>query len=336
MINKRKLEHLNVVLQRPEVDRKKGYFSSIHLCHRALPEVDLAAVDPAIEFMGKRLSFPLLISPMTGGNDEVLVRVNKNLALAAEKCGVAMGVGSQRVLFGEPQARSSFSLREFAPNALLFGNLGAVQLNYGVTLAMCEEAVAVLKADALCLHLNPLQETVQLGGNTNFSGLAKKIGSVARNLSVPVIVKEVGCGLDPQSVELLAAEGVSYFDVAGAGGTSWSLVENCRQERSMVEDVFSDWGIPTPLALQALAGLRDRVTLVASGGVRSGLDMAKAVVLGASLCGMAGPFLAAALESAEAVVAKIELLRRDFVLAMFLLGVTRVEQFQGRTELILT
>lgn len=334
--NERKTQHIRIINSDHEVDRKKYYFDDIRLKHRALPELDLNAVDPATDFMGKRLSFPLLISSMTGGNDALLRTINKNLAIAAEATQVALGVGSQRIMFIDPKARRSFALREYAPNALLFANLGAVQLNYGFSLAHCQEAIGVLEADALCFHLNPLQEAVQPEGNTNFYGLAEKIGLMAEQLLEPVILKEVGAGISPSDVDLVIDRGIKYLDVAGAGGTSWSRIEHYRREEG--EDdialLFQDWGNPTPQALRELKPFQDRITLLASGGIRSGIDMAKAIILGASLCGMAQPFLKPAMESPDRVIDLILKVKREFTLAMFLLGVPNFDALHNN-ELLL-
>jgi isopentenyl-diphosphate delta-isomerase len=333
-LEKRKVEHVQIVAKKDEMDRRKFYFDEIRLTHRALPEIDRKAIDPSVEFMGTKLSFPLLISSMTGGGDKLFRKINTNLAAAAEAEGVAMGVGSQRIFFTQPTARSSFDLRGVAPTTLLFSNLGAVQLNEDMTLQHARAVVQVLKADALILHLNPLQEAVQPEGDTNFSNLRNKIGEIVQGLEVPVIVKEVGAGISKADAELLIEAGVKYIDVAGTGGTSWSRIEGERSQDPSLGRLFQDWGIPTPVALKQLAPLD--VTLIASGGIRSGLDMAKAMVLGASLCGLARPFLSPAMESAEAVRAVIQKLKREFVTAMFLLGADRVEKIQGRAELILS
>ncbi len=331
--DQRKQEHLDVLARDPDVDRRKAYFDEFRLTHRALPEIARDAVDAAVTFLGRRLSFPLIISAMTGGEGRRMQRINRNLALAAEAEAVGLGVGSQRVMFSHPAARRSFELRPFAPHALLLANLGAVQLNYGFGLAECRAAVAAVGADALCLHLNPLQEAIQPGGDTNFHGLAAKIGRIARALPVPVIVKEVGAGLSLADAQRLVRQGVRILDVAGAGGTSWSRIEHGRRPAAESGDqlglLFQDWGVPTPQALLALRPLRGKVALVASGGLRSGLDMVKAVVLGATVCGIAAPFLEPARRSPEAVRAVIRRLRREFETAMFLLGCRRVADFRG-------
>jgi len=321
-INRRKLEHIEIIENDPGTDRRGAWFDRIRLAHRALPQIDLDAIDPSITLLGRHLSFPLLISSMTGGDHAVVRDINRNLAIAAAKTGVALAVGSQRVMFQHPSARESFALRELAPDTLLFANLGAVQLNKGFGLDHAREAVEVVGADALYLHLNPLQEAIQPEGDTCFAGLDTRIADVRRELSCEIVLKEVGCGLSVADAELAQSMGVRYLDVAGSGGTSWSRIE-ARRDATRGEELgllFQDWGIPTPLCLHQLSRFRPYMTLFASGGVRSGLDMAKAVVLGASLCGLAAPFLAPARESPEAVIVVIEKLRREFLTAMFLLG----------------
>ncbi len=337
--NHRKLEHLDILRRDPETDRAAAAFSCLRLRHRALPELDLQEIDPSLTFLGRRLSFPLLISSMTGGDHDTLRFVNRNLAVAASRCRVALGVGSQRVMFTHPAARTSFELRAHAPEALLLANLGAVQLNKGFGVEHCREAVGVLGADGLFLHLNPLQEAVQPEGDTCFRGLADRMGAVAAELEVPVIVKEIGCGLGLPDAELLFARGIRLLDVAGSGGTSWSRIEHHRRAVGQADNLgllFQDWGLPTPLALRELSPLRGRgATLIASGGLRDALDMVKSIVLGASLAGMANPFLEPALESADAVVARIESLRRAFRTAMFLLGARTLAELRGNEDLLL-
>ena len=333
-LEQRKADHVRIVAEDGTMDRRKFYFDDIRLRHRALPEIDLENIDPSTEFLGKKLSFPLLISSMTGGGDQLFRTINSNLAAAAEAEGVAMGVGSQRILFAEATSRSSFDLRSVAPTALLFSNLGAVQLNEGLTLQHAKAVVDILKADALCLHLNPLQEAVQPGGDTDFSNLGKKIEEMVQGLDVPVIIKEVGAGISRPDAELLMGSGVKIIDIAGAGGTSWSRIEAARCDDPSLGELFQDWGIPTPEALRSLSSLD--VTLIASGGLRTGIDMAKAMVLGASLCGMARPFLTPAMESVDAVRAVIQRIRREFVTTMFLLGAETIDELKGHEELIVT
>jgi isopentenyl-diphosphate delta-isomerase len=249
--------------------------------------------------------------------------------MAAEQTGVALAVGSQRVMCTHPEARSSFEIRQYAPTTLLFANLGAVQLNYGFDPHHCQEAIEIVGADALYFHLNPLQEAVQPEGNLHFAGLADKIGDIATSLNYPIIVKEVGAGLAFADAQLLVDRGITYLDVAGSGGTSWSRIENFRRQEKQDDNLgllFQDWGNPTPLVLKALQPLKDKITLVASGGLRSGIDMVKAIILGASLNGLAKPFLKPAMESPDAVVKVIHKLKREFIVAMFLTGIQNVNE----------
>ncbi|WP_028471427.1 type 2 isopentenyl-diphosphate Delta-isomerase [Neptunomonas japonica] len=335
--NDRKIEHIRAFDRDPAIERNAHYFDRIHLLHRALPEIDLADVDSSVQMFGKTLSFPLLISSMTGGNHDLVRKINTNLAIAAEHCGVALAVGSQRVMFVDELAGSSFELRQHAPTTVLISNVGAVQLNYGFAVKECQQAIDVLGADALYLHLNPLQEAVQPEGDTNFKNLAAKIAKVRADVSVPIMLKEVGAGLSPADVQLGLQAGVEYFDIAGSGGTSWSRIEH--QRRLNKQDdlglAFQDWGIPTPLALKLMAPYQAQATFVSSGGVRDGIDMVKSVILGASICGVAAPLLHPAMESAEAVINVIERLRREFVTAMFLLGMPDVASLFRNESLIL-
>ncbi len=336
LTNDRKIQHIDIINSDEQVDRRKNYWDALQLRHRALPELDLQQIDTSVFFMGKKLEFPLLISSMTGGSQEVVQSINKNLAIAAEATGVALGVGSQRVMFTHPEAKESFAIRKYAASTLLFANLGAVQLNYDFGIDQCRAAVDTVGADALYFHLNPLQEAVQPEGDTNFASLAEKIGAIAQSLSKPVIIKEVGAGLSLQDAELLAGQGIRYVDVAGSGGTSWSRIENFRRDdqRDDLGLLFQDWGNPTPAALRDLQLMRDTLTVVASGGVRSGIDMAKAVILGASLCGLAKPFLKPAMESADAVIQVIQRIKREFSTAMFLLGVQNFNQLHFNDSLL--
>ncbi|MCP4596955.1 type 2 isopentenyl-diphosphate Delta-isomerase [Neptuniibacter sp.] len=334
--NDRKLEHIRAIENDPDTDRSGHYFDRMRLMHRALPEVSLNDVDTSSRFLGYDLSFPLLISSMTGGDHELIKTINRNLAEAAQRTKVAMAVGSQRVMFTTPEARSSFELRELAPDVPLIGNLGAVQLNYGITAEQAQQAVDCLKADALYLHLNPLQEAVQPEGDTDFSNLKDSIAELVKQLDVPVLLKEVGSGLSPADIELGLAAGVSCFDVAGTGGTSWSRIEHHRRkDQNNIGLKFQDWGIPTPRALTLASPYHSRATIVASGGLRDGIDMVKSVILGASLCGMAAPLLKPAMKSADAVVEEIEKIRTEFRTAMFLLGAPDVASLFNNRTLIL-
>ena len=334
---RRKREHLDAIAQDPAIERGDSGFAAIRLTHRALPEIALADVDTRCDFLGKTLRLPLLISSMTGGDDPEICRINHNLAQAAEQCGVALAVGSQRVQFTNPAAEASFRLREIAPNTVLLANLGAVQLNYGFGVEYCRRAVETLAADGFYLHLNPLQEAVQPEGDTNFANLTAKIATVARELPVPVLLKEVGSGLSPADIALGKRAGIRYFDLAGRGGTSWSRIEHHRR-RDPADSLgltFQDWGLTTADALRLNRAAHPDVILIASGGIRNGIDMAKAVLLGAELCGIAAPFLAAAQESAAAVIAAIARLEREYRTALYLLGCRDNAALRDNTALLL-
>ncbi|MBQ0756389.1 MAG: type 2 isopentenyl-diphosphate Delta-isomerase [Amphritea sp.] len=335
--NDRKIEHIRAIENDPLTDRDGRYFDQIQLSHRALPNLALDSIDTSVEFLGKRLSFPLLISSMTGGDHTLIKTINRNLAEAAERTGVALAVGSQRVMFTQSSSRESFDLRRYAPSTVLLGNIGAVQLNYGFSLEQCQQAVELLGADGLYLHLNPLQEAVQPEGDTDFSELQAKIAAVSAGLNVPVLLKEVGAGLSPQDIEAGLSAGIKWFDLAGCGGTSWSRIEHHRSA-DRGDDLglcFQDWGIPTPQALKLAQPYQNSAGFIASGGLRDGIDMVKSVILGASLCGMAAPFLKPAMDSADSVVKVIEQRRREFTTAMFLLGMPDVNSLFMNRALIL-
>jgi len=240
-------------------------------------------------------------------------------------------VSAQRAAIENPSLAPTFQLRDAAPDILLFANLGAVQLNYGYTADHCRRAVEMIQADALVLHLNAVQEAVQPEGDGNFAGLVRKIEAVCRSLPVPVIGKEVGWGMSEQAARQLASAGVAAIDVAGAGGTSWSQVEMHRAKtdsQKRVAAAFMDWGIPTADAIQNVRRAAPRLPVIASGGLRDGVEMAKCLALGAGLCGMAGPFLKAAAVSTEAVTEAIAEVAREIRIAMFAAGAGRIEQLQ--------
>lgn len=317
----RKAQHLAINLN--EDVAAKGVasgFSSYGFVHCALPEIDLAEVDTTTRWLGRSLRAPMLISCMTGGVPEA-ARVNEILAQAAQHCGVALGLGSARILLESPDA-PGFFVRRLAPSVPLLANLGAVQLNKGVGLDQCRRLVELVEADALVLHLNPLQEALQAEGDTCFRGLVTRIERIARGLDVAVIVKEVGWGIDAGLARVLVDAGVSAIDVAGAGGTSWSEVERHRLEgrQARVAGAFASWGIPTTDALLAARRAVPDTVLIASGGIRQGMDVAVAVALGADLVGAAGPMLHAAAAGVDTVVDVIEEWRDVLRITMFCVG----------------
>lgn len=318
----RKKEHLEICLDTESVTSASGTgLNRYRFVHNALPELDIDEIDLSTTFLGKRLQAPILISSMTGGFD-LARKVNRNLAAAAQSLGVAMGVGSQRVAIEEPSAAGSFEVRDVAPDILLFGNLGAVQLNYGYTVEHCRRAVSMIGADALILHLNVLQEAVQPEGNRNFKGLGEKIAAVCRDLEVPVIAKEVGNGISVEAATRLQRAGVKALDVAGYGGTSWSAVEAQRavKQGKRPDTAFAAWGIPTEEALVSVRQALPDIQLIASGGVRSGVDIAKAIALGADLGAFGQPLLAAALESSAKVIEFIAGVIHELKVSMLCVG----------------
>jgi isopentenyl-diphosphate delta-isomerase len=322
-IKDRKLDHIKINLEKDVRSSLTTGLENVHFIHEALPELDLERVDSSLSLFGKKLAAPILISSMTGGSDEAET-INFRLAEAAQTVGVAMGVGSQRVAIEHPEQAATFQVRRVAPDILLFANLGAVQLNYGYGIDQFRQAVDMIQADALILHLNPLQEAVQKGGDTNFAGLAKKIEDVCKKIEVPVIAKEVGWGISERTAKLLENCGVSAIDVAGAGGTSWSQVEMHRAPDEFTRELaatFVGWGIPTADSILNVKKAVPDMIIFASGGIKDGLDIAKSIALGATLGGMAGQFLKAAALSTEKAVEMMELTKKQIEVTMFAAGV---------------
>jgi isopentenyl-diphosphate delta-isomerase len=334
-IGRRKSDHIRINL---EEDVRSGLTTGLerfHFIHRALPELDLEAVDLSQELFGRRLEAPLLISSMTGGTEEAAA-INRRLAQAAQQTRIALGVGSQRAAIEHPELSSTFQVRKEAPDILLFANLGAVQLNYGYGVEQCRRAVEMIEADALILHFNALQEAVQPEGDTHFGGLASKVEQICSAFPIPVIAKEVGWGFSKEDIRLLANAGVAAIDVAGAGGTSWSQVEMHRaktESQKRLAAAFVDWGLPTSEVIQEVRRTAPQLKVIASGGLRSGVDIAKCIALGAQLGGMASPFLKAAARSVEDVIQTIAEIRREMQVCMFVAGAGDLEGLQ-RTPLI--
>ncbi|TRU30973.1 MAG: type 2 isopentenyl-diphosphate Delta-isomerase [Microcystis aeruginosa Ma_MB_F_20061100_S20] len=322
-IENRKSEHLRVCIEEDvEFQQLTSGLEKYRFTHCCLPELDRSDIELGTTFLGKSLKAPILISSMTGGT-ELAHLVNTRLATVAQRYGLGMGVGSQRIALEQPELAPTFAVRSLAPDILLLANLGAVQLNYGCGLEDCLKLVELLEADALILHLNPLQEWVQSGGDSNFKGLLAKIQQICVQLPVPVIAKEVGNGISAVMAKQLIEAGVAAIDVAGAGGTSWAKVESQRAKDNRqrhLGQVFADWGLPTAECITAIRSLNSTIPLIASGGLKNGLDIAKSVALGADLGGLARPFLVAAIESEAAVDELVKFLIAELEIVLFCTG----------------
>lgn len=329
-ISERKSDHIRINL---EEDVRSGLTTGLEkyrFIHRALPELNLDEIDLSQEIFGRRVAAPILISSMTGGTNQA-GEINHTLAAAAQHTGIAMGLGSQRVALEHPELAPTFQVRRAAPDILLLANLGAVQLNYRFGIEHCRRAVEMIEADALILHLNPLQEAVQPEGESRFAGLLDKIETVCRQLPVPVIAKEVGWGFSEEDARRLAQAGVAAIDVAGAGGTSWTQVEMHRAQnpaQARLAAAFLDWGIPTAEAILNVRRAAPGLRIFASGGLRTGLDIAKCLAMGASLGGMAGPFLKAATSSTEDTIQLISELRQEIKVSAFACGAGNLEELR--------
>jgi isopentenyl-diphosphate delta-isomerase len=334
-LGNRKSEHIRINLEEDVLSSITTGLEKLHFVNQALPEFDLAEVDTSITLFGKKLSAPLLISSMTGGTQEA-ERINLHLAQTAQEKSIALGLGSQRAAIEDPAAIKTFQVRRVAPDILLFANLGAVQLNYGYGIDQCRRAVEMVEADGLFLHLNALQEALQPEGNTRFRKLLNKIEEVCKKLSVPVIVKEVGWGISGQTARQLVNAGVAAIDVAGAGGTSWSQVEMHRLKdprRAAIAAAFRDWGIPTATAIRQVHQIVPQTPIIGSGGLRSGVEAAKVIALGATLAGIAGPFLKAASRSHEASSALADDVLSEMRICMFACGASSLPKLQ-ETQLV--
>lgn len=336
-VSNRKIEHLRInIEENVQFSNVSTGLEQYRFVHRALPELDLAEVDSALSLFGKTLLAPILVSSMTGGAAEA-ERINRNLAAAAQESGIAMGLGSQRAALADPALARTYRVRDVAPDILLFANLGAIQLNYGYGIDECRRAVEMADADALILHLNPIQEAVQDHGNTNWKGLLPKIETVCRKLDKPVIIKEVGFGISAETARMLRDAGASAIDVAGAGGTSWAAVESRRApnaELRQLAETFWDWGIPTAVSLVETRRAAPDLPLFASGGIRNGIEIAKCVALGATLVGLASPLLKLANISTETAIGGIHQLVAQLRVAMFGIGAQNLTSLRDTPHLV--
>lgn len=331
----RKNDHIKINLDEDVNSKITTGLEKYRFPHEALPELNLSSISISQSLFNKQIQSPILISSMTGGSKET-EKINIILAEAAQETGIAMALGSQRAAIEDPALSRTFQVRKYAPDILLFANLGAVQLNYGYGIEECKKAVDMVNADALILHLNALQEALQPEGDINFSGLLQKIENICRELDAPVVVKEVGWGISGKTANLLFDAGVSVIDVAGAGGTSWSQVEMFRAQndsQARLAASFVGWGIPTAQSIEDIKKTVPNSSLFASGGLKNGIDIAKCIALGAKLGGMAGPFLKASNQSLSNTITLIEEISKEISICMFSTGVNTLDQL-SEVELI--
>jgi len=328
-ISKRKSEHIKTCLkENVSFKEKKTGFEDYEFIHCALPEVDMEQIKTETEFLGKTLSFPFMISAMTGGCDKAF-EINERLAEVCSIERIAMGVGSQRQMMENERYLDTFRIvRERAPDGVIIGNIGAVEVLEISDVSVFQKMVDLIEADAMAVHLNPLQEILQPEGNCRFRGVLKAIERLVKGLSVPIIVKEVGCGISRSVAKRLVGIGVKYIDVAGAGGTSWAAIESYRGAYRRLAHTFWDWGIPTARSLEMVGRIKG-VRVIASGGIKDGVVLAKAIALGAEIGGAARKVLKVLLEDGEeSLVSLIRLWRTQLKVAMFLTGSSSLQDLR--------
>jgi isopentenyl-diphosphate delta-isomerase len=319
---KRKAEHIRICLEEnAKAKNVTAGFENIRFVHRALPEVNRKDINLSTSFLNKTFSAPLIVGAMTGGTEEA-IEINQNIAVAVEKLGLGMGLGSQRAAIEAPNLEKTYACaRKAAPNVFLIANVGGVQLVHGYGVKEVRKVIEMIDADAVAIHLNALQEAIQPEGQTNFKGVLAKIGEVAGELDKPVIVKETGAGISAEDAAALKDAGVKAIDVGGVGGTSFSAVEYYRGEKALGE-AFWDWGIPTTTSIVEVA--QSKLPIIASGGVRSGVDIAKAVALGAGLASISQPVLKTAVKNSSDTEKLLKGYIEELRNVMFLVGAENV------------
>ncbi len=330
-ITKRKQRHIRISLEENVNSEVPTGLCDVELVHRAVPEIDLKDINASIELFGKKLKAPLIISAITGGTEEA-EKINRTLAKVAERLGVGIGVGSQRIAIEKPEVENTFRVvRDSAPHALVIANIGCPQLSLGWGLREVRKAVEMVDADALAIHMNPLQEVVQVGGDTNFSGITKKVKAIATGLTIPVVMKETGAGICYEDAKRLDSAGASGFEISGLGGTSWAAVEHHIAKEigdgkmEYLGKALWNWGIPTAISIvEVRAATKGKI--IASGGLRTGLDAAKALALGGDAVGIAKPFLKKAMEGEDALQSHIEGIIAEIRACMFLTGAKSVDE----------
>ncbi len=327
MISDRKLEHLLLCKNCDVEYRKKTGFDEVELIHNALPEVNMGEIDLSIDLLGKKLDSPFIISAITGGHPAAKI-INRTLARATNILNIGMGVGSQRAAVEHPELASTYTVvREEAPSAFLIGNIGCQQIE------LAEPSIEMIDADALAVHLNPLQEAIQPEGDVDARGHVDSIKELTKTIETPIIAKETGAGIKAQDAVTLEKAGVSAIDIAGSGGTSWAAVETYRAMDRTMGNAFWDWGIPTAVSTVEVCQ-SVKIPVISSGGIRSGLDAAKAIALGADAVGMALPLLKDAYSGYQTVVNKINKFNEELRVAMFLVGASNIAELK-KSDLII-
>lgn len=340
-IKRRKREGIEIPLKENIQGRTAStYLEYVKLLHNALPEINYDQIDLSIEFLNRSFSAPLIIDSMTGGTDEAFV-INKRLGLIAERYGLGMGLGSQRAGLKSDKLVESYSIaRKVAPNAFLIANIGGAQLSDGLSNSDILKIIKMIDANALAIHLNPLQELIQPEGEPRFKGILKKISNLVNEVEIPIIVKEVGSGISADVAIKLEKSGINSINVAGAGGTSWAGIEKIRADqhneyiKSQLGELFWDWGIPTALSI-LLVSNSVKIPVIASGGLRNGLEIAKCLILGANVCAMAFPFLKRASKSEEELEKFTQLILSEIRATMFLLGAKDVHSLKNTRYILI-
>lgn len=340
LMESRKNDHIRIC-QTKNVESLKEPFSKIHFLPEALPEFDISEVDMSQSFFGQTFDLPILITGMTGGIHKGQ-EINEALALAAQNYNIPMGLGSQKMMIKEPKYKKLFNVKKVAPKLFVIGNIGAVSLNYGINLDDIKRLVDDLELGAFAIHLNALQECIQPEGERNFTKLISKIAFIAKNLHVPLLIKEVGSGITPSTFQKLVEAGVSSVDVGGTGGTSWGYIEGLRsdQEGTRLGELFRNWGIPTDESLIACSKLKKdlqyNVPLIATGGIRNGLQVAKAIAVGATMAGVGLPLFRAAVSPLkgetplDSVERELAFFQKSLSITMFCSGAQKLSELSPR------